>query len=180
MPAPSCCSRSLQNLSVVKQSGLDVDIGYSFNAFGGEAEIGAAGTYIFGIDQALTPDAPVNDVVDVLGNPVDLRIRGRASWTDDRWSASLFVNYLDSYTNLTNPAPERVASLTTVDAQLSYRFAQARGPLSGLRMAVGATNLFDAKPPYAAYNLGLVVAGYDPDNASPLGRVVSLQVTKEW
>jgi outer membrane receptor protein involved in Fe transport len=170
----------LQNLSVVKQSGLDVDIGYSFNAFGGEAEIGAAGTYIFGIDQALTPDAPVNDVVDVLGNPVDLRIRGRASWTDDRWSASLFVNYLDSYTNLTNPAPERVASLTTVDAQLSYRFAQARGPLSGLRMAVGATNLFDAKPPYAAYNLGLVVAGYDPDNASPLGRVVSLQVTKEW
>jgi outer membrane receptor protein involved in Fe transport len=170
----------LQNLSIVRQSGLDVDVGYSFPAFGGEADIGASGAYIFKIDQAITPQAPVTNVVDILGNPVDLRIRGRASWTGGGWAASVFVNYLDSYTNLTNVQPEKVDSWTTFDAQLSYRLPPGGGPLSGLRVALGATNLFDADPPYAAYNLGLVVAGFDPDNASPLGRVVSLTVTKSW
>src|SRR3546814_2840400 len=99
-----------------------MDIGYTFDAFGGSAEVGASGAYIFKIDQALTPEASVNDVVDILGNPVDLRFRGRANWTNDRWGASVFVNYLDSYTNLTNPQPEKVDSWTTLNAQLSYRF----------------------------------------------------------
>lgn len=170
----------LQNLSVVKQSGLDVDVGYTFKVAGGEAEIGASGAYIFRIDQALTPDAPINNVVDILGNPVDLRVRGRATWSNTRWNASLFLNYLDSYTNLTNVTPQKVRSWTTVDAQLGYRFGVDRGPLHGLRMTLGATNLLDADPPYAAYNLGFLATGYDPDNASPLGRVVSFQVTKTW
>lgn len=170
----------LQNLSVVRQSGVDVDVRYAFDVLGGRGEVGASGAYIFKIDQALTEDAPIRDVVDVLGNPVDLRIRGRANWSDERWGASLFVNYLDSYTNLTNPTPEKVDSWTTVDTQISYRFGQNRGPLADLKVAISATNLFDADPPYAAYNLGLFATGYDPDNASPLGRVVSLQLTKSW
>ena len=107
-------------------------------------------------------------------------MRGRALWSNERWSTSLFVNYLDSYTNLTNVTPQRVHSWTTVDAQIAYRLPEQNGPLSGLRIALSATNLFDADPPYAAYNLGLLVTGYDPDNASPLGRVVSLQVAKTW
>lgn len=171
----------LQNLSVVKQSGIDAEISYVFDALGGRAEIGASGAYILKIDQALTPSAPVRNVVDILGNPVDLRIRGRANWSAERWGASFFLNYLDSYTNLTNPTPQRVDSWTTVDAQLSHRIPEAfGGPLRGLRVALSATNLLDADPPYAAYNLGLLATGYDPDNASPLGRVVSIQVTKSW
>jgi outer membrane receptor protein involved in Fe transport len=170
----------LQNLSVVRQSGLDVDIGYRFTLAGGRGEVGATGTYIFNIDQALTPSAPARDVVDILGNPVDLRIRGRANWSGDHWGASMFVNYLDSYTNLTNVTPQRVSSWTTVDAQISYRIPEGRGPLAGMRFALSATNLFDTDPPYAAYNLGVAVSSFDADNASPLGRVVSLQVTKAW
>lgn len=170
----------LQNLSVVKQSGLDAEISYRFPAFGGEAEIGASGAYIFHIRQALTPSAPVVDVVDILGNPVDLRVRGRSNWSNERWSLSLFINHLDSYTNLTNPEPQKVSSFTTVDAQIAYRFPQTGGPLAGLRMALSATNLLDTRPPFTVYNLGLLATGYDPDNASPLGRIVSLQVTKTW
>lgn len=170
----------LQNLSVVKQNGLDADINYKFRALGGQAELGASGAYIFHIKQALTPHAPVTDVVDILGNPVDFRVRGRANWSNARWSLSVFINYLDSYTNLTNPQPERVSSWTTADAQIGYRFPEKTGPLRGLRMALSATNLLNARPPYTTYNLGLFATGYDPDNASPLGRVVSLQLTKSW
>jgi iron complex outermembrane recepter protein len=170
----------LQNLSVVRQSGLDVSLDYDFDLLGGRASLGASGTYIFRIDQAITDTAPSRDVVDVLGNPVDLRVRGRAGWSNASWTVSAFVNYLDSYTNLTNVTPERVRSATTVDAQLAYRIPAATGLLSGLRVAISATNIFDRRPPYAAYNLGIVATGYDPDNASPLGRVVSLQLTKSW
>lgn len=169
----------LQNLSTVKQSGLDLDLGYGFDVLGGKADVGLTGAYIFHIDQALTATAPSTDVVDRLGNPVDLRLRGRAGWSDDRLSIFVFGNYLDGYTNLTNATPQKIHSWTTFDLQIGYRFGKA-GTDHDLSIALSATNLFDRDPPKAAYFLGPFSVGFDPDNASPLGRVVSLTVTKKW
>lgn len=169
----------LQNLSTVRQSGIDGDLGYSFDVLGGKADIGLTGAYIFHIRQALTASAPSTDVVDRLGNPVDLRLRARAGWSDAHWSLSLFGNYLDSYTNAIAAVPQQVASWTTVDLQLGYRFG-AEGNTRGFEVALSATNLFDHDPPDVAYSIPPFSVGFDPDNASPLGRVVSLTVTKRW
>lgn len=169
-----------QNLSVVKQSGIDLDVDYGFGVAGGRAEVGAVATHIFHIRQALTSTAPSIDVLDTVGNPVDLRIRGHASWTSDTLGAALFVNYVGGYTNKTNSTPQRVSPWTTIDLNLSYRFKQEGGALKGLRVALNASNLFDRDPPFVAYYTGTFSNGYDPENASPLGRVVSLQVTKSW
>lgn len=179
-PFAAVVDARLQNLSVVKQTGLDMDLGYGFALGRGRADIGAAGTYIFHIRQALTPSAPVSDVVGILGNPVDFKARGHLSWQSDTIGGAVFVNYVDGYTNKTNATPQHVASWTTFDLQLSYRFKGAAGALKGVKLALNATNLFDRDPPYAAYSLGIYTAGYDPENASPLGRVLSLQVTKSW
>ena len=170
----------LQNLSVVRQSGLDFDLGYAFDAGGGKLDFGVAATWIFHIKQALTETAPVSDVVDVLGNPVDIRARGRASWTSGGFGAALFVNYVDGYTNKTNVLPQQVSAWTTFDLQLSYRFGNAGGALNGTRISLSATNILDRAPPYAAYYTGLFTNGFDPENASPVGRVLSLQITKQW
>ena len=170
----------LQNLSVVRQSGLDIDLGYGFALAGGKADLGAAGTYIYHIRQALTPTAPVNDVVGILGNPVDFRARGHLSWAKGGFDAALFANYVDGYTNKLNTTPQHVDSWTTFDLTLGYRFPAKSGSLKGLRIALAATNLFDRDPPFAEYFIGTLTAGYDPENASALGRVVSLQVTKSW
>lgn len=179
-PFAAVVDARLQNLSVVKQSGLDMDVGYGFRLGRGKADLGLAGTYIAHIRQALTPSAPVSDVVGVLGNPVDFRARAHLSWQSDRWGAALFANYVDGYTNKTNATPQHVAAWTTFDLQLSYRFNADHGAARGLRVALGATNLFDRDPPYAAYFIGIFTSGYDPENANPLGRVVSLQLTKSW
>lgn len=168
-----------QNLSVVRQSGLDLDLGYRFDALGGTADLGLTGAYIFTIRQGLTATAPAVDVVDRLGNPVDLRLRARAAWSDQHWTVSAFANYIDSYTNLTSATPQQVASWTTVDLQIAYGFGD-QGPGRGWSLSLGATNLFDRDPPRAAYFLGPFSAGFDPDNASPLGRVVALTVSKSW
>jgi outer membrane receptor protein involved in Fe transport len=168
-----------QNLSVVRQSGFDLDLGYRFDALGGTADLGLTGAYIFTIRQGLTATAPAVDVVDRLGNPVDLRLRARAAWSDQNWTVSAFANYIDSYTNLTNATPQQVDSWTTFDLQIVYGFGD-QGPGRGWSLSLGATNLFDRDPPRTAYFLGPFSAGFDPDNASPHGRVVALTVSKSW
>lgn len=170
----------LQNLSVVKQSGLDFDLGYEFDLAGGRAEIGAAGTYIFYIRQALTETATPIDVLDTVGNPVDLRMRGRVGWNSGGFGVTLFANYTDGYANRTTATPERVGSWTTFDLNLSYRFDNANGPLAGLSVSLYASNILDADPPYVTYTVGALTSGFDAESANPLGRVVALQITKRW
>ena len=170
----------LTNLSVVNQSGVDFDIGYGFDAAGGHAELGVVGTYILHIRQQLTVTAKAVDVVDTTGNPVDLRVRGRASWSSGGFSAAAFVNYVDGYTNRTVSPVARVDSWTTFDLNIGYAFERDRGPLRGLRISLNASNVFDADPPYLTYLAGAYTSGYDGENASPLGRFVALQVTKTW
>ncbi|WP_245844236.1 TonB-dependent receptor [Sphingomonas spermidinifaciens] len=170
----------LQNLSVSKQAGLDLDVAYGFDLSGDRVEIGAVGTYIFQIRQQLTPTAQAIDVVDTVGNPVDLHVRARATFQKAGFSAALFGNYVDSYVNKTAVAPQRVSSWTTFDLNLAYDFEQSRGPLHGLRIALNGSNIFDRDPPYVSYFVGTYTAGFDGENANPLGRVVSLQITKKW
>ncbi|MEG3088344.1 TonB-dependent receptor [Sphingomonas sp. PB4P5] len=170
----------LQNLAVVRQSGADLDLAYAFDLGKGRADVGASGTYLFHIRQALSATAEPVDVVDTLGSPADLRMRGHVGWTSGRFRGVLTANYVDSYTNRTTATPEKVTSWTTLDLQLNYAVPADAGALGGLRIALSATNLFDRDPPYAAYLVGPYTYGYDPENANPAGRVFSLQVSRKW
>jgi outer membrane receptor protein involved in Fe transport len=179
-PIVAIADASVRNLSVVKQSGLDLDLQYDFNLGGGNAQVGAVATYIFGIQQQLTEtSAPVN-VVDTVGNPIDLRVRGRATWSKDGFGAAFYVNYADGYTNRTVTPSQRVSSLTTFDLNLSYSFQRETGPLRGLRIALNASNILDTDPPFLSYVAGTMAVGFDGENASPIGRFVALQITKSW
>jgi outer membrane receptor protein involved in Fe transport len=169
-----------QNLSSVKQSGLDFDLRYDFKFGGGSAQAGADGSYIFHIEQAITSSAAAQNVVNTVGNPLNLRLRGRLAWNSGGFGAAAFVNYSGGYRNTLLADEPKISSWTTVDLQLSYEFPEKRGPLGGLSISLGATNLFDRDPPYVEYYNGDTAIGYDPENADPLGRVISLQVTKRW
>jgi outer membrane receptor protein involved in Fe transport len=169
-----------RNLSVVKQSGLDVDLEYGFDLGGGRAELGAVATYIFHINQQLTEtSAPIN-VVNTVGNPIDLRIRGRAGWSNGGFGVTVFANYADGYVNKTTSPAQRVSSWTTFDLNIGYSFQRESGPLHGLRVSLTANNILDSDPPFVTYLVGTLTTGFDGENASPLGRFVALQVTKSW
>jgi outer membrane receptor protein involved in Fe transport len=179
-PFAAVVDARLQNLSVVKESGADLDAGYDFDLAGGRAGVGGSATRIFFIKQGVTASSPLENVVNVLGNPVDLRARGRLSWSTARFGAVAFANYVGSYVNRSNAVAQRVAAWTTFDLQLNYTFTREQGLLGGVRVALSATNLFNRNPPYAAYYIGSYGSAYDPENANPMKRVVSLQVTKTW
>jgi iron complex outermembrane recepter protein len=170
-----------QNLAVTRQKGIDFEAQYRFPAGGGEARIGFDGTYLFRFTRAASASAPAIDILNSINNPVDLRLRGHGGWTSGSFSALASVNYVRGYENTIVSPAEHVDAWTTVDAQIGYRFEAKGGALHGVSLALSATNLFDKDPPYAAFSFnGITAVGYDPQNANPLGRVVSLQLTKAW
>lgn len=166
-----------QNLSRVDLNGIDFDLGYTWKTGRTTFAVGASGSWIFHIRQKITPGAPVTDIVSTIGNPVDIRARGRLVVTRGALGAAGFVNFTDGYANNAVTPTERVSSWMTVDAQVSYDLSAW---LAGTRLALSASNLFDRAPPYVNNATAYSAAGFDPSNASAVGRMVSIQLVKSW
>jgi len=169
-----------QNLAVSRESGLDFQLDYRFRLGAAQVDAGIDGTWLFWLKQSITKTAPATDILGTIGNPVDLRLRSHLSWDEGPFGASLFVNFTDGYRNTLTQPTEHVASWTTFDGQLSWNVTGAKASAPGMRLALNAINLFDRPPPYVDNEQGIITFGYDPENASALGRVVSAQLTVRW
>ena len=72
---------------------------------------------------------------------------------------------------------EAVGSWTTIDASLRYT-PRLIGLWGGLNVNLSALNILNRDPPYATTQIkGL---NYDSSNTSAMGRLITLQVSKEW
>lgn len=169
----------VQNLSSVAQNGIDADLEWTGSFAGGTAWLGLSGSYLFGIRQRLTERSDPVDVVGTISNPVDLRLRGRAGWSWAGLDIAAFVNHVAGYDNRVVSTIEHVEGWTTVDLRIGYRFPEDH-PLGGLTVALSIQNLLDTDPPYVNNRTVFSALGYDPDKASPLGRVVGFQVVRTW
>ncbi len=165
------------NLGVLEQSGLEVSADYRLATdTAGDWNFGISVARIFKLERRLTPSAPAVNFLDQFNNPVDLRWRATVGWRLDGFSANVFVNYTDGYTNTANAVPAPVDSYTTVDFSASYRFGDESGVLKGVRMTLSGQNIADQDPP-VAFN-GTI--SWDSQNASPIGRFVSFEISKSW
>ena len=170
-----------RNLSAERQRGIDFDLGYAPQLAGGTLALGVSGTHIFSIKRRLTPGAPSTDVVGFYASPVKWRLRGRAGWSKGGFSANAFVNFTDSYINQIVVPAEPVSSWTTVDLTISQRFGGDGGTSGrGLQLGLSVLNLFDKDPPYVMNRSSTSATGYDPEKASPVGRMISVQATIKW
>ncbi len=169
-----------QNLSSVHQRGLDLSAHYEARAIGGDLSLDANATIIDRIDQAITPDAPTVDIVGTIGAPVRSRVRGSVIWARDELTLGGFINRTAGYENNAVAPAQKVASWTTVDLTIGYDFGDRSGLLNRVRVQLAATNVFDRPPPYVQFSNGLFGLGYNPEASDPLGRVVSLQLVKNW
>lgn len=175
------------NLASQDTSGIDVDLSYDTKLGSGDLRVEANAAYIIEQVQRITPTAASLDVIDTIFRPVDFKFRTGANWTQDQWTLAGFVNYVDSYTDdreINGPGNIKVDAWTTFDVNLTYRTNNRpqNNLLNNISLALAVRNLFDAEPPSiegAADNFGRR-AGYDPANADPLGRFVTLTLRKEW
>jgi outer membrane receptor protein involved in Fe transport len=104
------------------------------------------------------------------------------TWSGNEWRTTLNVNYTNGYRNtLVSPAQE-VNSWTTLDFQLGLQLPVSTVPVQNAQLTFNARNLLNAAPPRVAVPAGLSLrpVGFDATNASPLGRMLSLELSVAW
>lgn len=172
----------LTNLANTDQSGIEATAHYTMQTDIGSVLWSFAGTYYLQNSYLATATATSVSLLNVVGQPLRLKIRGGATWTNDAWSSSLFVNFANSYLNPVFAPAQNVSAWTTVDWQLSYHMPDLWGftDQSGFKLALDVQNVFDEAPPFIAVPKGLNNVGFDPLNASPIGRAIAISITKEF
>lgn len=178
---------SFQNIGDLETSGLDIDVGYQLETSAGEFDFGLVVNYVLeweelrpGLDNDGdgNPDPRVESVEGDYEQP-EIRYTLSAVWSKDDLTASVAINYIDSYRqdrtvrtpqdadgNIITTLPD-VDSMTTVDVTVSYL------GIDNATFTLGATNLFDEEPPFS-YN---ELFGYNADVHSGQGRFVYLSGT---
>jgi iron complex outermembrane receptor protein len=169
------------NLATLKTRGVDVVLDYFLNTAWGKVSSSLNGTYTIYQRQQIVPTAPVFDVVDTVGNPSSLRLVGNLSWSLRGWTVKSTVNYTGAYRDPGSVPARKVDSWTTVDVNIGYRVNGGSGWLANTQFNLGINNALDQRPPFVnQFDLTSGTLGYDPANASLLGRQVSLLVVKRW
>jgi iron complex outermembrane recepter protein len=178
-----------QNVTRQTVSGVDILLDYRFKTEIGVFDPGLNLTHT-NLDQYSTPTAPRTTLSGTVFNIPSYKARASLAWTLGPWEISGFVNYISSEIDNTGTylfgataLHGHVGSWTTVDAQLSYNLHSKVSILNNLRISLSAQNLLDRAPPSIPYTstageyAGL---GFDPANASAVGRFLSITVTKKF
>ena len=170
------------NIAATTNKGIDLQLGYVTDIGEGQLGFSLSGTYLTDLEDRFTPTASPLDRLDTFQNPIDLRLRAGLSWSNDRASTNLFVNYADSYRDNQQTPEVPISSFTTIDWTIAYELGNPKSPslLRDVRVLFGAVNIFDEDPPFVGDSSGIFGVNFDARNASPFGRMVSLQITKDW
>jgi len=197
---------NIRNTGSVTVDGMDFGASYDKD-FGdwGAWNVGITGTRFFSRKTIAVPGTDPRDDFNVDGQTQmpRTRYRARLGWADGAYSATLFMNYQSHfYTTEAFPpacfisgapcAPgaaqfpnysSLIPSFYTFDLSLGYTTGETPASpwLRGIGVQLVANNLFDRNPPFA-YKISRTggTAAYYGSTFSPMGRVISLIVTKEW
>jgi iron complex outermembrane receptor protein len=173
----------LHNASIVRQSGLDFigSLTSKFSAGNLSSQLNA--TFVDKIDTAYSPGAGFANLVGTYGNPPKWRLRGLEAWTTTGWEVNAAISVVGSYINTAGLGSPPVSSWTTVDfgARVHVdRYLSGMG-WRGVTLGLSALNVLNRDPPYInAISTTSQPIHFDPTNASPLGRFVSIDLRKRW
>jgi iron complex outermembrane receptor protein len=180
-PVAAILDGRFRNLAGLNSRGVDASVDYRLHTAWGQLASSLNGTYTIDQRQQITATAPIFDVVDTVGNPPSVRLVGNVSWSLWGWTVRSTVNYTGAYRDPGSVAVRRVDSWTTIDFNIGYRVDGGSGWLANTQSNLGINNALDQRPPFVnQFELTSGTLGYDPANASLLGRQVSLQVVKHW
>jgi iron complex outermembrane receptor protein len=160
------------NLGSTIAKGVDGNVQYQWQTGVGEFSAGLNASYFTKLTTSIGPGAPHVNVVDTLNYPQRFRSRLSAGWRRNAFDVVAFVNYVGDYKQ-TGVTPIRdIDDYMTVDLHLGYDMSAI---VEGLSLSLDAQNLLDEDPPFVN-----ISGGYDPQSASPLGRLIALSIRKAW
>lgn len=165
----------LVNLATQRTRGIDFNAAYEHDTAFGELRWFASASLLLQHERRATATAAPLDLLDTIFNPVDLRGRAGVSWSMEGWSALAAVNYVDDYRDNISTPNREINEWITWDARLAHTWRDDGEP--GLQIALNVQNLFDEDPPFANNPIGYA---FDSQNASGVGRFVSIELRRTW
>jgi iron complex outermembrane receptor protein len=173
------------NAASTLEDGVDLLASYAFESSVGAWNVNLDVTRNITENIRSVVNGPEISQIGKLGFLVRWRGRGGVTWSDGPWVANLFVNYVGPYLNAPPNGPtagtptKTISDWTTFDATVQYSFDSLAGwdGFKGTRLSLGAQNIFDRDPPI------VLTAGYgafDANNANPFGRIVTVNLTKDF
>jgi iron complex outermembrane recepter protein len=174
--------------------GIDTELIYRRDTGIGAMNFGLAVSRKLNMDQQFGNGGEVFSVLNTIGINTtfpsnETAARLSAGWQRNGFSADMAVNYAASYLNWNGSAPfpvirnaafspigggQPVGSYTTVDLHFGYDF-DGSGALSDASVFFDARDLFDEDLPFVNTALG-----FDGFNANPIGRVLTIGISKKW
>lgn len=176
----------LRNIAVSRQQAVDVTVGYGFTRGSADFTLGANATYILEAVARTTPSSPGLPQTNIFGRPAAFRANAYAGMSKDGFATRLTANHVGGYANPYTPASPRIDDWTTFNLTGSYEFGERKGALHGLGIYLSVQNLLNTDPPFVAdFGVGTTDGlsepiGYDPFNANPLGRFISIELRKRF
>jgi len=176
----------LTNLAATVESGVDVTTQYVLPFDPGRLTLSLRVERVIDNDNHTVYWAPAVSLLNAFAEPPEWKGRAGAVWTLGPLTASASLNYVNSYRNSLFTPSESIGSWTTGDLFLSYKTGEALPlPMQRLTIALSITNLADAHPPQVRIPASFILPGesvipFDPVNSSPVGRMISLSLGKQW
>ncbi|QNG48554.1 TonB-dependent receptor domain-containing protein [Sphingobium yanoikuyae] len=130
--------------------------------------------------ERINADAPETRLAGVIFNPPRFKARGSVGWTINGLSLTAYLNHSGPLSDTRTATPVRIKSQTTADISASYAM-DPDALLGAMDVSLTVRNIGNQRPPYAAPSSGyLYYVNYDSTNYSPVGRFVSLSISKTW
>lgn len=172
-----------ENLGTTRTQGFDFLATYSFHTpLPGLWTVGLTANLTTKYDVQFTPGGAFFNVLNDIGYPVRFRMRGNVGWTEGPWNAELFVNYVNGYDNNEVTPTQAVGAFATADVDVVYDVGRAIQSAwsKDLALTLHVTNIGNSTPPYVNIPIGNGGGGYDPNAASPIGRLISIAIGKKF
>jgi len=174
------------NIYATIESGIHFSVQYALPSSYGEFTYTLSGTHLLSEQIKPAVFTPWFDVDNTIGEPTRWKLRGSVGWARNGFASRISVNYANAYENTLFTPYQTIGSWTTADLYASYLTGPEESAiLRNLKIALIVQNVTAQRPPNVAIPAddllpGQIIIPFDGANASPVERVVSLQVTKRW
>ena len=178
LPIGAIVDLRIQNVASLDVQGVDLAAQYELEQGPNMWKFGLNATYVFQYLEQQTPSTAPQELVSTDHNPINLRFRASLTWTRRDFWAAAYVNFQNGYEDIDSLPNRSIGSWATVDSTVGYNLRWGGRQSEDLtRLTLSARNLFNHQPPFVNNQYGI---GYDQENASLLGREVTLRLTQRW
>lgn len=174
------------NTATTIERGLNASTRYHWPTGYGQFDVWFAGQYLLADLIRTAVFAQELTVANTIGEPPKFKARGGINWTTDAFLCDLTLNYVNPYRNTLFSPSQRINAWATADLYVGYNTgSNLSHHLDNVQVGFGVQNLLDQKPPYLQIPASYLAPGrnaipFDGANASPVGRLISLQFKKRW